>query len=446
MRLCGDGNVEEALILATCNRTEFYLFGNGSVTETGESPVHSQDEAVVPVVPGDRCAVAGAIGAPGAAGAGVTGAMQELARHAGMTLGEAGQYLYAYSGRNAVRHLFRVAAGLDSMVLGEAEILGQVRDVCRRATEEARTGRTVGPMLTRLFQGAVAAGKRVRSETAFGTGAASVPGAAVELARQVFGRLDGRRALVLGAGDMSQLALESLASGGVEDLLVASRSAGRAHELAAQVAGKAIRFEEISAVLPRIDMMVTATASPHPVVTRSLVESALRQAERAGPLFIIDIALPRDVETSVGQMENVLLYNIDDLRQIVDRNLERRRREVPQVESVVAEAVDEFWAWHDALAVVPVIRTFRAQAEKLRQAEVERALNKLDHLSPQDREVVEELARRLLKKYLHGPTSRLRAAANNGAARGVLAAAEYLLLEGRGQSQGGGVDPGVEDE
>lgn len=431
-RLCSRDDVSEAVLLSTCNRTEFYLFQSDvPAPEAGGAVMGGTGRAAseeLPATAVERCAVAGAVGGAGLADAGLAAAMGELARHAGLTLAEAGQYLYAHTGRQAVAHLFRVASSLDSMVLGEAQIQGQVRSVCEEALATHAGDRRIGPMLTRLFQSAVVAGKRVRTETVLGQGAASVPAAAMELARRVLGPLAGRHALVLGTGEMSQLAMECLASERVGRLIIASRSAGRVHEVAGGLKGEVVRFDELPVVLPQVEIVVSATASPHAVLTRDLVERALPGGP-ARPLFIIDVALPRDVEPAVGRVENVFLHDIDDLRQIVDANLERRRAEIPRAERILEDAVDVFWAWSKSLAVVPLIRAFRRQAESLRRAEMAKLRRRLGHLSPEDRQVVDAMTKQLLNKLLHGPTSRLRDAASNGSAQGLLAAARYLLLE-----------------
>src|SRR5690606_6338699 len=215
--------------------------------------------------------------------------------------------------------------------------------------------RVVGPVLSRLFQDALAVGGRVRSETTLGAGAASVPAASVELAKKIFGPLRGRRALVLGAGEMSELALECLTGEGIQSVVVANRTEARAQELAGRFGGSAARFEGLGAALAESDIVVAATAAPHPVITRDLFARVLPRGPKR-PLLIVDIAIPRDVEPEVAEVDNVFLYDIDDLTQIVDDNLERRREEIPVAERIVAEAINEFWSWYASRDVVPVIR------------------------------------------------------------------------------------------
>ncbi len=391
-RLTGSGDAEEAVLLSTCNRTELYM--------------RLADPAL-------------GVRAPAL-----------LAEHAGLAVEEAGRYFYAFEERQGAEHLFRVVSSLDSMIVGEAQIQGQVRGAYERAAQLDDGGKAAGAVLSRLFQTALSIGGRVRAETQLGTGAASIPSAAVELARKIFGGLRGRSAVVLGAGEMSELALECLTAEGVAGVVVANRTEARARAVAERVGCRAVRFEELRPLLAQAEIVVSATAAPHAVLTRELVEAALPDGPQH-PLLIVDIALPRDVEPEVGEIPNVFLYHLDDLKQIVDANLERRALEVPKAERIVQAGVDEFWAWYAARDVVPFIRTMRSQAEEVRRAELEKALRRMAHLSEEDRQAVDVLTRQLLNKFLHSPTARLRAAAANGGASEVLDAARYLFaLEG----------------
>jgi glutamyl-tRNA reductase len=284
----------------------------------------------------------------------------------------------------------------------------------------------VGPVLSRLFQQALSVGGKVRSETRLGAGAASVPSAAAELARKIFGPLRGRTALVLGAGEMSELSLECLLGEGARGTVVASRSEARARALASRLGASFARFEEFAGALRSADIVVSATAAPHAVITRDLVLRSMPDGPDH-PLLVVDIALPRDVEPGVGDIPNVFLYQIDDLRQIVEDNLERRQKEIPRAERIVQAGVADFWAWHSARDVVPLIRALRGRGERLRAAELERALRRLRHLPPEDQAAVEALSRQLLNKVLHAPTARLREAAASGRALDVMAAARYLF-------------------
>lgn len=380
---------DEAVALSTCNRTELYLAGGGD--------------------------------------AAVAAARALLAARIGAEPDEAARFLYVHRGRAAAEHLFRVAAGLDSMILGEPQIQGQVRAAYAGAREVAGPrGPVVGTVLNRLFQSALSVGGRVRAETELGTGAASVPSAAVELAKKIFGSLRGRRALVLGAGEMSETTLECLRREGARSPIVANRTGERAGELAERWGGEAVGWDDFPAALDRVDIVVCSTAAPRPVLTRERLHAALPGGPRR-PLCVIDIALPRDVEPAVGEEPNVFLYNVDDLTQIVDQNLGRRRARLPDAEAIVTAAAGEFWTWYAALAVVPTIRALRDRGERVRSAETERTLRALAHLPPEDRAAVEALARSITNKLLHAPTVRLRRAAGNGRGTGVIDAVRYLF-------------------
>ena len=369
----------EGVLLSTCNRTEFYLV---------EGP-----EEAAPAV------------------------WRLLSERLGE---EASGFGYVRRDRDAVLHLFHVASGLDSMVLGEAQIHGQVRDAWSACRAES------GVVLNRLFQTALQVAGRVRSETAVGRGAASVSSAALQLARQIFGALAGRRAMVLGAGEMAELALECLVKEGVRAAIVANRTYERAQTLAARHGAAAMHYDECWAALGDVDVLLCSTASPRPVVTLERVRPLL--ADRPDrPLCILDIALPRDVEPAVGTVENVFLYDLDDLRAVVTSNVERRRSELPGAEELIGSEVTRYWEWLAGLAAVPVLTRFRGAMEHVREREVTDALRRLEHLPASDRAVVEQLSRSLMNKFLHEPSVRLRAAAANGLGLGAVDAVRYLF-------------------
>ena len=369
----------EGVLLSTCNRTEIYF------------------------VEGD--------------GDAAPAAWRALSQRLGA---DASGYGYVRRDRDAVAHLFRVASGLDSMVLGEAQIHGQVRD----AWEQCRAHS--GPVLNRLFQTSLFTAGRVRSETTVARGAASVSSAAVQLARQIFGSLAGKRAMVLGAGEMAELALECLAEQGVRTSIVANRTFERATEMAARHGAVAVRYDECWASLAEVDVLVCSTAAPHAIVGAEQVRPALAtRGDR--PLCILDIAMPRDVEPAVGELANVFLYNLDDLQAVVSSNLERRRREVPTAEELIDAEVGKYWDWLAGLAAVPALTEMRGRMDELRERELAEALRRLSALSPADRAVVEEFSRSLMNKFLHEPTRRLRAAAANGRGLGVVDTARYLF-------------------
>ncbi len=369
----------EAVILSTCNRTEIYLV-----------------DADVDPVPAVWDAYSDRLGA------------------------DASGYGYVRRDRDAVAHLFHVASGLDSMVLGEAQIHGQVRDAWELSRAQS------GTVLNRLFQTALQVSGRVREETAVGRGAASVSSAAVQLARQIFGALAGRRAMVLGAGEMADLALECLTDQGVRTAVVANRTFVRATELAARYGAQAMHYDECWPALAEVDVLVCSTAAPHPVV---LVDHVRPAVETRGdrPLCILDIALPRDVDPAVRNLDNVFLYDLDDLQSVVSSNLERRRAELPRAEQLIGAEVERYWTWLAGLAVVPVVTEFRARMDDLRQRELADALRRLRHLPESERAVVEELSRSLMNKFLHDPTIRLRSAAADGRGLGIVDALRYLF-------------------
>ena len=313
-------------------------------------------------------------------------------------------HLFSHDTGAAAHHLFRVAAGLDSLVIGEPQILGQVKD----AFEVAAGRRCTGPLLTRTFDWAFAVGKRVRTETALGEGAVSVSFAAVSLARKIFGRLDGRRGLVVGAGEISALTAQHLRSHGVAEIVITSRTAAHADALAAQVGGRAVPWADMRAAMGRADIVVTATGSQRPIITRRDVE-AVTGRKRADPLFIIDIAVPRDVEAAVGEIEQVFLYNVDDLQGIVQENLARRTSEIARAEAIVAEELARYTAWQLSRKAIPTVVALRQRFEEIRRAELRRMESRLAGLPPDARARVEEITKLLTEKLLLEPTEQLKA-------------------------------------
>ncbi len=397
-RLRETSGAREGVLLSTCNRTELYL-------------VEGEHE----------CATEG---------------WSLLGRRLGA---DASGYGYVRRDREAAAHLFRVAAGMDSMVLGEAQIHGQVRD----AWEVSRPAS--GAVLNRLFQTALLVGGRVRSETTLGHGALSVSSAAVQLSKKIFGSLAGRRAMVLGAGEMAELALASLQQEGVRAAVVANRTFERAQELAARYSATAVHYDEAWHALPDVDLLLCSTASPHPVVSAERVRAAVeKRGDR--PLCILDIALPRDVEPAVAQLDNVFLYDLDDLRAVVSSNLARRQSELPAAETVIGEEVERFWQWAAGLAAVPVLTQFREEMNRVRERELALALKRLPDLTPAQRAAVEHLSRSLMNKFMHEPSVRLRAAAANGRGLGVVDAARYLFaLDERAGDERGTDEPAPSD-
>jgi glutamyl-tRNA reductase len=379
----------EAVLLSTCNRTEVYL-------------VADERDAAPEVW---------------------TAFSARLGR-------DASEFGYVRRDRDAVTHLFRVASGLDSMLLGEAQIHGQVRDAWETCRSQS------GPVLNRLFQTSLLVAGRVRSETSVARGAASVSSAAVQIAKQIFGSLHGKRAMVLGAGEMAELALECLVDQGVRAAIVANRTFEHAKVLADRYGAAAMHFDECWASLADVDVMVCSTAAPRAVVSVEHIRPALA-ARGDRPLCILDIALPRDVDLAVRRLDNVFLYDLDDLQAVVAANVERRRGEMPSAEQLISGEVDRYWEWLAGLAAVPTLTEMRARMESMRERELSEALRRLENLPPAERAIVEELSRSLMNKFLHEPSVRLRAAAANGRGLGVVDTVRYLFgLERSGDPRG----------
>lgn len=381
-RLRKRGIIREGVILSTCNRTEVY-----AVEQDGD-----------PLAP-------------------VTDLLSER-------LGEdAAQFMYVHRDRDVASHLFSVGAGLDSMILGEAQIQGQVKDAWERCRVES------GPVLNRMFQTALLAAARAREETGIGRGAASVSSAAVQLAKKIFGGLSGRRAMILGAGDVAEIALECLLNEGVKVAIVANRTHERAESLAERHGATAMHYEQCWDALREVDVLLCSTSSPVPVVTVPRVLEAVR-ARGDRPLCILDIALPRDVDADVGQLDNVFLYDLDDLRAAAAANLERREEDLPAARRIVAEEAQKYWDWVAGLSAVPVVREFREEMDRVRSAELALALKRLGPMTDEQRETIEHFSRSLMNKFLHEPSVRLKAAAANGRGLGVVDAAKYLFALG----------------
>ena len=313
-------------------------------------------------------------------------------------------HVFTYEDAAAAHHLFRVAAGLDSLVVGEPQILGQVKDAFQEAAERHCTG----PLLNKTFHWSFGVGKRVRSETALGEGAVSVSFAAVALARKIFGRLQGRHVLVVGAGEIAALTAQHLRSHGVGEIAITSRTAAHAEALAAAVSGHAVAWSEMAKAMARADIVVTATGSQRPIITRADVEATTGR-QRADPLFIIDIAVPRDVDPAVGEIEQVFLYNVDDLQNIVQENLARRGAEIARAEAIVAEELARFSAWQRSRRAIPTVVALRQRFDDIRRAELQRLENRMSGLPPDARMRVDEITRLIVEKLLLEPTEQLKA-------------------------------------
>jgi glutamyl-tRNA reductase len=359
----------ERLLLSTCNRTELYALAD--TTDLGREQF-----------------------------------LEMVRSHRGLDLGETDGTLYTHSGPEMVSHLFRVASSIDSMIVGEVQILGQVHE----AFEIARRAGTAGPLMQRLLDAAFRVGKRVRSETEVGVGAVSVSYAGVSLASRIFSDMGQRTALLIGAGETGRLAALHLKEEGVGQIVVVNRTYEKAVELASDLGGRAVPFDQIEKAMAGAHIVVTATASPVPVVRQEMVRRVF--ASRGGrTLLFIDLAVPRDVEPSVAKLENVFLYDIDALEGLVKANLERRTREIPKVEAIIHEELDHFLKWYGALEVAPLIRELRERFENVRALEVEKYGRKL---CDKDREQIEALTKGIVNKLLHDPTVNIKSFQRHG--------------------------------
>lgn len=320
-----------------------------------------------------------------------------------LELDEFSRYFYQHTLYHAIRHLFRVSAGLDSMVLGETQILGQVRS----AYEQANQFNSSNGVINTWFQQAITVGKRVRAETGIDQHAVSISYTAVELAKQVFGNLEGKCALLLGAGKMSELTLKHLLAGGVEKIIVTNRSQQRAEELASSCGGEAICYEHMYERMQDADIVMSCTAATHYVIREEMMRKVMR--ERQGkPVFLIDIAVPRDIEPAVGQLENVHLFDIDDLQSVVDRNLDERRKAAVQAEGIIDEEIENFTKWLNSLFVVPTIVALKEKGEVIKEKELNRIMKKLSHLSEKDKNLIGSLASSIVNQILHDPITKIR--------------------------------------
>lgn len=377
------GASREALLVSTCNRVELYLTGAAAELSAAEAR--------------ERLAALGG---------------EESLAH-----------LYEHRGEAALVHLFRVAASLDSMVLGEPQILGQVKD----ALEFAQANGTARRDLLRACQAAFASAKRVRTETGVGRAATSMASAAVQLAEKIFGELASRVVLVVGAGEMSELAARHLASAGVKQLIVTNRTFSRAEELAARVGGIAKPFEEVAQLLVSADVVVCSTASSRPIFTAQNVGAAVKH-RRSRPLFMVDLAVPRDIATDVNSLPGVYAYDVDDIQKVVSENAAARAAEAAKAEALVAEEVARFVRDRALREGLPVLAQLRSHAEQIARIEVEKTLAQLgDSLSDKQKKSVEAMARAIVNKLLHQPTQRLRAVATNTAEQRLVGATAELF-------------------
>jgi len=330
-------------------------------------------------------------------------------------------YLYIYRDEEAICHLMRVAAGLDSMVLGEPQILGQLTE----AFEAALSQRAAGTVLSALFRAAIHTGKRVRTETAIGVNPASISSVAAGLAEELLGDLSQREVLLIGAGEMGAVAVKSFINRGVTNITVANRTFKNAEQLAKAWNGKAVPFPQLPKAMAEADIIITSTGAPHTILNRELLETA-QSSRPEHPLFIIDIAVPRDVDPNVKDIPGVHLCDIDDLQGQANENVREREAEIPQVEIIVEEEMAKFMEWFCSLDAVSTITTLREQMEQLRQNELERLFNRVD-LDEREKNLVATMSHRLINKILHEPTLTLKKETSNGNGAAYISAVRQLF-------------------
>jgi glutamyl-tRNA reductase len=355
--------VREVAILSTCNRTEIYC-----AAETPESVI------------------------------------DWLSSYHQVERQELAPYLYTHDQPEAIRHAFRVASGLDSMVIGEPQILGQMKDSVRLAEEAG----TLGTQLHKLFQRAFSVAKEVRSTTAIGANIVSMAAAGVHLAERIFESIEQQRIIFIGAGEMIELCAAHFCARQPKEVTIANRTLERGRALAERYRGTAIRLDDLGEHIARHDIVVSCTASPLPIIGLGMAERAVK-ARRHRPMFMVDLAVPRDIEEEVGELDDVFLYTVDDLAQVVESGLESRQAAVVEAEGIIANRVEDFLGWLSARDTVPVIRSLRDSAERMRRHEVEHAMKLLARGEAPEK-VVEQLSQRLTNKFLHAPTQALNQA------------------------------------
>jgi len=377
--------VQETLYVSTCNRVELVCVMDGE----GET---------------------------------IQGLKRFLAQSGGLTEDEVADCLYVYRDQDAIRHMFRVTASLDSLVMGETQILGQVKEAYRQALEQNSTGLVLNRLLHRSFRTA----KRVRTETAIAANPVSVSFAAVELAKKIFGSLAGKKVLLIGAGEMAELTGTHLIGNGAEEITVANRSEAQGIVLAEKFHGKAISLENLDAALIDADIVISSTGAARYVVTEELIRLSMRKRKNR-LLFLIDIAVPRDIEPTADSMENVYLYNIDNLQDIVDENMKGRQKEALKAEAIVEEEVVHYNSWIKELEAVPTIVSLRAKAEGIVRQELEKSQGFLQKLSEDDREKVDNLVKSVVNKILHAPVAVMKEESSEVTSKGIVDAVRQLF-------------------
>lgn len=358
--------VQEAIILSTCNRVELYA----NVNDTGKA-----SESIKTF----------------------------LSEFHGIKRSSLDNALYMYDGIDAVKHVFRVASSLDSMIVGEPQILGQLKDAFELALEK----KTTGILLNKLMKKSISVAKKVRTETRIAENAVSISFAAVELAKKIFTDLSERAFMLIGAGEMAELAARHLITNGVKEVMVANRTYERACDLAQEFNGRPVKFEEFTQEMAHADIIICSTGAPDYIVRKNEMHRVMKERKQR-QVFLIDISVPRNIDPEINGLENVYLYNIDDLQGVVDTNVYERQQEAEKAEKIVEDEIETFLKWQSSLDSVPTIKALRERAEEMKKEELDKLLNKVAGLGEKDREAIEYMATALVNKLIHPPTAALK--------------------------------------
>lgn len=365
-KLCSSPDINEGVIVSTCNRVEVFI-----ITPDIEK--------------------------------GLWQVKRFLSEHHNIPVNKLEEHLYSYIGEDAVRHLFKVGAGLDSMVVGEPQIFGQIKDSYGYAVQY----KTSGIIINKLFHKAFSVAKRIRTQTNIGSSAVSISYAAVELAKKIFGRMEGKTAMLIGAGEMAELAARHLLNNGVNEILIANRSYERAVEMARDFKGTPIMFREFGHYLKRVDVVIVSTAAPKFIILPSQIEEVIRERKNK-PMFFIDISVPRNIDPLINNIDNIYLYNIDDLQGVIEANLKERQKEAKLAENIIHEEVEKFYRWLSSLGVVPTIIALRRKFDEIKKGELNKAVLSLKELPDEQIKTIEKMADAIIQKILHDPVIHLK--------------------------------------
>jgi glutamyl-tRNA reductase len=369
-RLCTSYGINEGVIISTCNRVEVF-----AVTRDIEK--------------------------------GLWQVKKFLSDYHNIPLEGLDEHLYTYTAEDAVKHLFRVCAGLDSMVIGEPQILGQAKDAYGYALQH----KTAGVIMNKLFHKAFSVAKRIRTETKIGSSAVSISYAAVELAKKIFGTLQGKSVMLIGAGEMAELAARHLLSNGVQEILIANRTYEKAIEVAKSFNGTPIMFREFTHYLKKVDIIVTSTAAPRFIIHPEQIEEVIKERKNR-PMFFIDISVPRNIDPLINNIDNIYLYNVDDLQGVVEANLKERVKEAKEAEAIIHEELGNFHRWVKSLDVVPTIVALKKKLEETRKSEMEKGLSGLNGLQEKDILAIDAMTKAIVNKIAHDPVTHLKKEAN----------------------------------